>query len=75
MTANYLDNASDIVEEVIDDEEIEAQMSSGWTYLDLVWTLAFSSIVVTSLLGNCLVIWIVTGGCRESYVTWGVWVM
>ena len=61
MTAYYLENVSNIVEEVIDDEDIETQMSSGWTYLDLVWTLAFSSIVVTSLLGNCLVIWIVTG--------------
>ena len=58
MTTYYLENSSNIVEE---DEDIETQLSSGWTYLDLVWTLAFSSIVVTSLLGNCLVIWIVTG--------------
>ena len=39
----------------------EPGSSLGWSSLDLVWTLAFSLIVATSLLGNCLVIWIVTG--------------
>jgi len=66
MTTYYLENSSNIVEE---DEDIETQLSSGWTYLDLVWTLAFSSIVVTSLLGNCLVIWIVTAHRRMWSVT------
>ena len=61
MSAYFLDNASNIMEDEIFAEDVENQLSSGWTYLDLVWTLAFSSIVVTSLLGNCLVIWIVTG--------------
>ena len=32
-----------------------------WSYLDMFWTLAFSLIVVTALLGNCLVLWIVAG--------------
>ena len=35
--------------------------SSSWSYVDLLWTLAFSVIVITSIVGNCLVIWIVTG--------------
>ena len=34
---------------------------SAWSYVDLLWTVAFSVIVITSIVGNCLVIWIVTG--------------
>ena len=32
-----------------------------WSFIDLLWTLAFSTIVIISIVGNCLVIWIVTG--------------
>ena len=40
-----------------------------WSCIDLLWTLAFSTIVITSIVGNCLVIWIVTGwyiSCLEE---------
>ena len=52
MTFNMTDilasNSSDLEEE-------------PWSYLDMAWTTAFSLIVTISLVGNCLVIWIVTG--------------
>ena len=52
MTLNMTDilasNSSDLEEE-------------PWSYLDMAWTTAFSLIVTISLVGNCLVIWIVTG--------------
>ena len=31
------------------------------TTLEVVWTLAFSLIVIVSVIGNCIVIWIVCG--------------
>ena len=55
-------NMSDILVNMTVSEESE------WSYLDMVWTMAFSLIVTISLVGNCLVIWIVTG--RTVNVLW-----
>ena len=32
-----------------------------WSSMDIIWTMAFFWIVITAVLGNCLVIWIVCG--------------
>ena len=42
-------------------EDLEEEKEEPWSYLDMAWTTAFSLIVTISLVGNCLVIWIVTG--------------
>ena len=55
-------NMSDILVNMTVSEESE------WSCLDMVWTMAFSLIVTISLVGNCLVIWIVTG--RTVNVLW-----
>ena len=39
---------------------------AGEKYLEIFWTVSFSLIVLTSVLGNSLVIWIVSGEQRES---------
>ena len=41
--------------------EIISPSSSAWTIIDMLCTLAFSLIVITSVLGNVLVLWIITG--------------
>ena len=36
-----------------------------WKLSDVLWTLAFSIIVVTALLGNIMVLWTVCGGSEN----------
>ena len=43
-----------------------------WSYLEIFWTVAFSLIVITAVLGNCLVLWIVCGKEREGMRNRGV---
>ena len=43
-------------------------MMASLNSMDLVWTVAFSLLVITSIVGNCLVIWIVTGKLRSRNV-------
>ena len=36
-----------------------------WTYDQILWTLGFSLILITAILGNTSVLWIITGGLTE----------
>ena len=54
---NFTPTFSDLISETNPSSNSEMD----WSYIDLLWTLAFSTIVITSIVGNSLVIWIVTG--------------
>ena len=54
-------NITPTYEDHISDTNLSSNSLLHWSYIDLLWTLAFSTIVIISIVGNCLVIWIVTG--------------
>ena len=47
---------------IISDEE------SDWSYDQVLWTLGFSVILVTAILGNTSVLWIITGDVYLRFV-------
>ena len=59
LDPNMTFNMSDIL--AGNSSDLEEEKEEPWSYLDMAWTAAFSLIVTISLVGNCLVIWIVTG--------------
>ena len=40
--------------------------------MDSIWTLAFSVIMIISICGNTIVLWIVLGKCHVRYLCYGL---